>query len=147
MMSMDNEATKRPSALDTTMHPSEPLIPSAGMDGTVRADGIGADEADVQDNFFVLKGVTYRNVQSLSDNSGEAQVFLVERNGESYVLTIHIGLTKVVHLYYHLKVEVQNRLQYLTVHIEIGIVHFQYIFLVVFLNQENLGLTCILAQY
>ena len=63
------------------------------------------------------------------------------------VLTIHIGLTKVVHLYYHLKVEVQNRLQYLTVHIEIGIVHFQYIFLVVFLNQENLGLTCILAQY
>ena len=89
MMSMDNEATKRPSALDTTMHPSEPLIPSAGMDGTVRADGIGADEADVQDNFFVLKGVTYRNVQSLSDNSGEAQVFLVERNGESYVLKIY----------------------------------------------------------
>ena len=88
-MSMDNDATKRPSALDATMHPSEPLMSSVGMDGTVRADGIGADEADVQDNFFVLKGVNYRNVQSLSDNSGEAQVFLVERNGESYVLKIY----------------------------------------------------------
>lgn len=88
-MSTDNDVTKRPSELDVTLHPSEPLMPSTGMDGTVRADGITADETDVQDNFFVLKGVNYRNVQSLSDNSGEAQVFLVERNGENFVLKIY----------------------------------------------------------
>ena len=57
--------------------------------GTFRADGVEVQNADVEDKVFVLKGVNYRNMQSLSDNSGEAQVFLVERNGENYVLKIY----------------------------------------------------------
>ena len=43
----------------------------------------------VKDDYFVLKGVSYRNVSVLSANSGEAQVFLVENNGEEYVLKIY----------------------------------------------------------
>ena len=38
---------------------------------------------------FVLKGVTYRFIERLSNNSGEAQVFLVERNDEEYVLKVY----------------------------------------------------------
>ena len=36
-----------------------------------------------------MKGVKYQNVQCLSENSGEAQVYLVERDGEEYVLKIY----------------------------------------------------------
>jgi serine/threonine protein kinase len=46
-------------------------------------------QEDINDNSFLLKGVKYRNLQCLSDNSGEAQVFLVEKDGEEYVLKIY----------------------------------------------------------
>mgnify|MGYP002522538250 FL=1 len=68
------DATKRSSMPETSM--------------SFRVDE-PAEDADVEDSFFLLKGVKYRNVQSLSDNSGEAQVFLVEQNGEKYVLKIY----------------------------------------------------------
>ena len=67
------DATKRSSMPETSM--------------SFRVDE-PAEDADVEDSFFLLKGVKYRNVQSLSDNSGEAQVFLVEQNGEKYGLKI-----------------------------------------------------------
>ena len=38
---------------------------------------------------FVLKGVGYRNLECLSDNSGEAQVFLVEHDEKPYVLKVY----------------------------------------------------------
>ena len=59
------------------------------IDGTARADGVVADNEDVSDESFILKGLNYRRVSVLSDNSGEAQVFLVERDGETYVLKIY----------------------------------------------------------
>ena len=53
---------------------------------------------------FMLKEVAYTNVRCLSDSSGEAQVFLVERNGEQSVLKLYYpnfrvnkNLLKVVH--------------------------------------------------
>ena len=73
---------------DATRRPSETSVTVTQMESTYRA-GVVAQSDDVNGQSFVLKGVTYRNVQSLSDNSGEAQVFLVERNGENYVLKIY----------------------------------------------------------
>ena len=101
---MITDRTLRPSSaseenMDSTMRPSssagfqpmpEPSVPVGDQDGTIRATGEKpALGSDVDDSFFLLKGVQYRNVRSLSDNSGEAQVFLVERNGENFVLKIY----------------------------------------------------------
>ena len=62
---------------DATMRPSEPM--AASMDMDLAADG----------EYFVLKGEKYRNIECMSDNSGEAQVFLVDKNGQDYVLKIY----------------------------------------------------------
>jgi serine/threonine protein kinase len=59
------------------------------VESTARTGGITADSGQVAEDSFVLKGISYRNVSILSDNSGEAQVFLVENNGENYVLKIY----------------------------------------------------------
>ena len=60
-----------------TMRTSEKPVMNRA-DSTMRADGIVALGEDARNDFFMLKGVKYKNVQCLSDNSGEAQVFLVE---------------------------------------------------------------------
>ena len=41
------------------------------------------------DNVFVLKGERYDKVSCLSDNSGEAQVFLGHHNDKEYVLKVY----------------------------------------------------------
>jgi len=61
----------------------------ASVDGTVRGDGIIAQETDAKEDMFVLKGADYRRVETLSEGSGEAQVYLVEREGKRYVLKIY----------------------------------------------------------
>ena len=38
---------------------------------------------------FVLKGVRYRALKSISESSGEAQIVLVERNGKQYCLKVY----------------------------------------------------------
>lgn len=73
---------------DATIRPTDSSMTVTQMDSTYRV-GVVSKSDDVKGDFFVLKGEKYRNVQSLSDNSGEAQVFLVERNGENYVLKIY----------------------------------------------------------
>ena len=95
MRPASQDMTMRPASQDITMRPASQDMTMRGVsnavsgNGTVRGDGgIGHDD-DVSDNSFVLKGVGYRNIQSLSNNSGEAQVFLVERDGEKYVLKIY----------------------------------------------------------
>ena len=78
---------------DHTLRPDTPLSQSVSLmqsvESTVRTEGIEADSGPVAEDSFVLKGISYRNVNVLSDNSGEAQVFLVENNGENYVLKIY----------------------------------------------------------
>ena len=44
-------------------------------------------ESDIAD--FVLKGRVYQGIKCLSDNSGEAQVFLVDKDGKDYVLKVY----------------------------------------------------------
>lgn len=89
-MSTDHiDSTLRPSSLDAAL--SSTGVPSThlNIEGTVRADGVQTMDTNVDEDFFVLKGDKYRKVQSLSDNTGEAQVFLVEHNGENFVLKIY----------------------------------------------------------
>lgn len=81
---------------DRTLRPASDDLPQAAVpastsmdDNTVRADGISVEESNAEGSSFMLKGVSYKNVQSLSNNTGEAQVFLVERNGEQFVLKIY----------------------------------------------------------
>ena len=69
----------------STMEVTQP----SALDGTMRGADMKAQNEIVKDDYFVLKGVSYRNVSVLSANSGEAQVFLVENNGEEYVLKIY----------------------------------------------------------
>lgn len=52
-----------------------------------KGKSIAADGDDT--NMFKLKGVEYRNLECLSDNSGEAQVFLVEHDEKPYVLKVY----------------------------------------------------------
>ena len=81
-----DDKTERPASMDQ-------MEPSGSMDTTMRtATDLGQDDPGSQDvagDFFVLKGVKYRNKQCLSESSGEAQVYLVERDGEEYVLKIY----------------------------------------------------------
>ena len=87
------DGTMRPANLDGTMRPASLdgtiRVTSASLSGTVRADKQTPQQEDVNDNSFMLKGVSYRNVQCLSDNSGEAQIFLVEKDGKEFVLKIY----------------------------------------------------------
>ncbi len=82
------DGTVRPATLDGTIRPAEMPV-SADMSGTVRADGVTSQKEVVYGDDFILKGVNYHKIQCLSDNSGEAQVFLVEREHEEYVLKIY----------------------------------------------------------
>ena len=74
---------------DSTMRPATVEPELSVIEGTARADGIVAMDENITDECFILKGVNYRRVSILSDNSGEAQVFLVEHDDQTFVLKIY----------------------------------------------------------
>ena len=85
-----------PAAGDMTMRPAsmDQTNASGSVDMTMRTTTTNFEQnnSDMQDaagDYFVLKGVKYKNKQCLSENSGEAQVYLVERDDEEYVLKIY----------------------------------------------------------
>ena len=80
--SADNgDSTIRPDTTDATLRPDN-------MDATIRPEKQSSPNkgGDVE---FLLKGRIYHNVKCLSDNSGEAQVFLVEGEEGERVLKIY----------------------------------------------------------
>ena len=90
-------ATPQPDA-DATLvgMPDSTIVGMRGeqdsMERTMRPDGFASSVANASDstaNVFSLKGVDYEEVRCLSDNSGEAQVYLVEREGKQYVLKLY----------------------------------------------------------
>jgi hypothetical protein len=88
------DGTLRPEefAKDQTLRPSNDSSLSDSintMDTTYISDENSHDMKDAAGDCFILKGVRYINKQCLSENSGEAQVYLVERDGEEYVLKIY----------------------------------------------------------
>lgn len=84
-----DQTIRKQENFDTTIRVGTPQADATvGGDVTVRPatsspkeKGAGAD--------FVLKGRVYHSIKCLSDNSGEAQVFLVESDGEELVLKIY----------------------------------------------------------
>ena len=85
---------------DSTMRPADVSLQDASLrdaslaepitlDGTVRSDRKERSAAEIKEDKFILKGVEYRKLSVVSDNSGEAQVFLVERDGDTFVLKIY----------------------------------------------------------
>ena len=85
---------------DSTMRPADVSLQDASLrdaslaepitlDGTVRSDRKERSAAEIKEDKFILKGVEYRKRSVVSDNSGEAQVFLVERDGDTFVLKIY----------------------------------------------------------
>ena len=104
--------------MDVTNQQSAPINPDATIRvGTPQAAQAGASDITVRpgtkiqdsssdefhDGDFVLKGRLYRGVKCLSDNSGEAQVFLVEGDEGERVLkvyypnfTIKKGLMRII---------------------------------------------------
>ena len=92
---VENTVHVEPAAGDMTVRPAamDQTDASGAMDMTMRTTTNSVqDDSDMQDvagDYFVLKGVKYKNKQCLSENSGEAQVYLVERDGEEYVLKIY----------------------------------------------------------
>lgn len=71
-------------------------LPDTGVsdsERTLRADRTMLPDVhpgpSVTSREFVLRGLKYYYTKSLSDNSGEAQVFLVHREGKDYVLKIY----------------------------------------------------------
>lgn len=104
-----NDQTLRPEANDRTIRLDASQLNPA-LDRTIVADRTVMDESaatapadvtlrpDVQPHAtevppagetFVIKGDVYAKKKCLSDNSGEAQVFLVERGGKEYVLKVY----------------------------------------------------------
>ena len=75
------------------MHIDKPMHDSAKKaENTIRPDGKEGPAAYGKgEKTFVLKGDTYELVNTLSESSGEAQVFLVKRAGEDveYVLKVY----------------------------------------------------------
>lgn len=81
----------------TTLRPEGPVggatirdvaLPEATLESTHRPSVKNRPMDDNADE-FVLKGIHYTNVRCISDNSGEAQVFLVARDGKEYVLKVY----------------------------------------------------------
>jgi serine/threonine protein kinase len=80
------------SATDSTLRPANDisvLNPVGASDDATMVTNDTHDIGDASGDYFTLKGVRYRNKQCLSESSGEAQVYLVERDGEDYVLKIY----------------------------------------------------------
>ena len=79
---------------DTTEHTLRPADDVPLQDSPLPIDTTIASSREpavdtATDDYFSLKGVYYKKVRSLSQNSGEAQVYLVERDGKDFVLKIY----------------------------------------------------------
>ena len=103
------DVTNRPSTplnMEATIRVGTPQAAQAGAsDITVRPGMTMQDSSDddFRDGDFVLKGRLYRGIKCLSDNSGEAQVFLVQGDEGERVLkvyypnfTIKKGLMRII---------------------------------------------------
>jgi serine/threonine protein kinase len=93
---MDLDVTNRPTGPvnnEATIRVNAPQAQQAGApDITVRPGTRmqqNDDDNEFRDGDFVLKGRFYRGIKCLSDNSGEAQVFLVEGDEGERVLKVY----------------------------------------------------------
>ncbi len=75
--------------------PKSPLRPNvnisiiSSVNHVDRSKKLRQERNEVDDNIYVLKGQEYKRVSVLSENTGEAQVYLVEKDKKEYVLKIY----------------------------------------------------------
>ena len=85
-----DETIRKPDNVITTIRVDAPMASAtADGDATVRPGSTPAGKEKGAGNEFLLKGRVYRSVKCLSDNSGEAQVFLVTSDEGEMVLKIY----------------------------------------------------------
>ena len=119
------DGTIRPAG-GTNIMPSAQTMP----DRTIRTEGQSAQIAMPGSavTTFLLKGEEYEQISCLSDNSGEAQVFLVRKDNQDYVLKIYypnfdinkklmqtircMRFEMIVHLYDYGKTYVEGKHRY-----------------------------------
>jgi len=88
------DTTKRPAddAIDMTKRPTDEAMAMtmrpAGGDLTLQSE-MPLTMSEMPDDGFLLNGLPYKKVKCISDSSGEAQVFLVERDDKAYVLKVY----------------------------------------------------------
>lgn len=78
---------------DTTLRPKVDLLGTAHPTNSMQGQQ-GTDKAAAND-YFYIRGEYYSKLETLSDNSGEAQVFLVEKDGAKQVLKVYYPNFKV----------------------------------------------------
>ena len=71
------------------VRPSVNISIISSASSTQRANKLKQQRNEVDDSIFVLKGQNYKKLQVLSENTGEAQVFLVEKDKQEYVLKVY----------------------------------------------------------
>ena len=82
-----DSGTLRPDS-DMGMATDAGFLPADRTERTFNTDA-SKGEANGDTTDFILKGRRYKNVKCLSSSSGEAQVYLVEQDGNEYVLKIY----------------------------------------------------------
>ncbi len=90
-LSTDTPRTAVPQDVTSTIRvdsPQHTIATPTGNETTIRPDAAPLEKGGGSD--FVLKGHAYRSIKIISDNSGEAQVFLVsDPSGKEMVLKIY----------------------------------------------------------
>lgn len=91
------DKTIRPGVVspDKTLHLSgvedKTLHPASANDATLRAEQKKEIEAITRqyDTEYLINGLKYKVIKTISDGTGEAQIFLVENKGKQYVLKLY----------------------------------------------------------
>ena len=83
-----DETIRKPDMGATIRVDAAPVVSKLNTETTVRP-GSSADTSQAGDGDFILKGRVYRGIKCLSDNSGEAQVYLVHGEEGEMVLKIY----------------------------------------------------------
>ena len=77
---------------DSTMRPAQEMSSDASIqfgDSTFVSRDVASGMAEFTGDYFNLKGIRYKKKSTLSENSGEAQVYLVEKDDKEYVLKVY----------------------------------------------------------
>ena len=83
-----DETIRKPDIGATIRVDAAPTNSKSNIETTVRPGSV-ADDSQAGDGDFILKGRIYRGIKCLSDNSGEAQVYLVHGEEGEMVLKIY----------------------------------------------------------
>lgn len=80
---------------EATIRGNGTFMPDMEEDILSTRKGMPSGGPEIESTDFILRGEVYKRLECLSGNSGEAQVFLVEKDGEKMVLKIYYPNFKI----------------------------------------------------